>query len=64
MNFRDARDLAIEFGAALPVFAATSPLAQPWIDRIAALIPAADRGEKALTAAVKEANRYSGRSGR
>ena len=60
-NFRDARDMAIEFGATLPRFDHTSPVAGCWIDRIALLPMAADRGEAALAAAIEEANRYSGR---
>jgi hypothetical protein len=37
MTFDDARDPAIEFGAKLPKYDHTSPLAQAWIDRIALL---------------------------
>jgi hypothetical protein len=59
MNFRDARDLAIEFGAKTPSFDHTSPVAECWIDRIAWLPRAAELGK--LAEAIKEANRYSGR---
>jgi hypothetical protein len=34
MNFSDARDLAIEFGARLPRFDHTSPVAGCWLDRM------------------------------
>jgi hypothetical protein len=37
MTFTDARDLAIEFGAKVPTYDHTRPLAQCWIDRIALL---------------------------
>ncbi len=59
MTFRDARDLAIEFGAKVPSFDHASPVAGCWIDRIAALPMAADHGR--LSAAIAEANRYAGR---
>lgn len=59
MTFQDARDLAIEFGAKLPKFDHTSPVAQCWIDRIECL------GDVCMTrwereSAIKEANRYAG----
>jgi hypothetical protein len=56
MTFRDARDLALEFGARLPAFDHSHPLAQCWIDRITLLPVARD-----LASAIAEANRYSGR---
>jgi hypothetical protein len=34
MTFRDARDMAIEFGAKFPAFDHTTPVAGCWIDRI------------------------------
>ena len=60
MTFRDARDLAAEFGARMPAFDHTSPVAGYWIDRIEWLPPAAEIGERALADAIKEANRYAG----
>jgi len=59
MNFRDARDLAIEFGAKVPAYDHTSPIAGCWIDRIEWLPNAAERGETALAEAIAEANRYA-----
>ena len=59
MTFRDARDLAAEFGAKMPAFDHTSPVAGCWIDRIEWLPRAAELGE--LEQAIEEANRYSGR---
>ena len=60
MNFRDARDLAIEFGAKMPAFDHTSDIADCWIDRIAWLPIAAEQGEAELAAAIVEADRYCG----
>jgi hypothetical protein len=59
MTFRDARDLAAEFGAKMPTFDHTSPVAGCWIDRIEWLPRAAKRGEAELAAAIAEANRYA-----
>lgn len=59
MTFTDARDLAIEFGAKLPRFDHTSPVAQCWIDRIAALKMMADRGGS-VGDHIADANRYAG----
>jgi hypothetical protein len=59
MDFRDARDMAIEFGAKLPRFDHTSPVAECWIDRIEWLPRAAEQGAAALQAAIEEANRYA-----
>lgn len=57
MTFQDAKDLAIEFGAKLPKFDHTSPVAQCWIDRIEYL----PRAHPALLAdEIAEANRYAG----
>ena len=61
MTFRDARDMAVEFGARLPTFDHTSPVAGCWIDRIEYLPRAVERGEPALADAIEEANRYAGR---
>lgn len=58
MTFADARDLAIEFGAKLPRFDHTSPVAQCWIDRIENL-PLIDCPFK-RAAMIAEANRYAG----
>ena len=58
MNFRDARDLAAEYGAELPKFDHTHPLAGCWIDRIAMLPMADERGY--LKEWIMEANSYSG----
>jgi hypothetical protein len=55
MTFADARDLAIEFGAKVPRYDHTAPVAQCWIDRIAMLPIAKD-----TAAAINEANRYAG----
>ena len=60
MNFRDARDLAAEFGAKMPTFDHASPVACCWIDRIEWLPRAAERGT--LDQAIAEANRYAGHS--
>jgi hypothetical protein len=46
MTFRDARDLAAEFGAKMPSFDHTSPVAGCWIDRIEWLPRAAEISEK------------------
>ena len=59
MNFRDARDLAIEFGAKLPKFDHTSPVAGCWMDRIEWLPCAAQHGAAELAKAIAEANRYA-----
>jgi hypothetical protein len=56
MTFRDARDLAAQFGAKLPVrMDHTMAVAECWIDRIEWLprAAAADLGQ-----AIEEANRY------
>jgi hypothetical protein len=58
MTFRDARDMAIEFGAKVPAFDHTSPVAGCWIDRIEWLPRAAEISEQALAEAIEEANRY------
>jgi hypothetical protein len=58
MTFRDARDMAVEFGARLPAFDHTSPLAGCWIDRVEWLPRAMEQGT--LTDAIAEANRYAG----
>ena len=56
MTFRDARDLAAEFGAKLPVrMDHTMEVAQCWIDRIEWL-PRASQEE--LQDAIQEADRY------
>jgi hypothetical protein len=57
MTFADARDLAIKFGAAVPE--KTHHATQCWIDRIAWLPSAAERGPVALREAIEEANRYA-----
>jgi len=59
MTFRDARDLANEFGAKLPRYDQTAPVAECWIDRIEWLPRAAEQGEAQLKAAIAEANRYT-----
>jgi hypothetical protein len=57
MTFRDARDLAAEFGAKLPVrMDHTMPVAECWIDRVEWLPRAAEQGQ--LDEAIEEANRY------
>jgi hypothetical protein len=56
MSYRDAQDLAVEFGAKRFAFDQTHQLFTCWADRIAYL-PVA----KNLKAAVAEADRYSGR---
>jgi hypothetical protein len=61
MTFRDARDLAIEFGTKLPTFDHTSPVTSCWIDRIEWLPRAAEIGAEALADTFAEANRYAGR---
>jgi hypothetical protein len=58
MTFTDARDLAIEFGAKLPRYDDTNPVAGCWIDRIEWLPRAAERG--GLDEAIAEADRYAG----
>lgn len=58
LSFRDARDLAIEFGAKVPQFDHMSPLAQCWIDRVAMLPKAAESGY--LKEWILEANLYAG----
>jgi hypothetical protein len=60
MTFRDARDPAAAFGAKLPAFDHTSPVAGCWIDRIEWLPQAAAISERALADAIEEANRYAG----
>ena len=61
MTFQDAKDLAIEFGAKLPKFDHTSPVAQCWIDRIARLPMAVECGHLiAIDNVIAEANRYAG----
>lgn len=59
MTYRDAQDLAIKFGAKLPKFDHTNPAAQCWIDRIAYIRTAAERGIGEYHAAIAEANRYA-----
>lgn len=61
LSFRDARDLAAEFGAQMPAFSHTSPATACWIDRIQMLPMAAAQGDKALAKAIEDADRYSGR---
>jgi hypothetical protein len=60
LTFRDPRDLAAEFGAKLPSFDHTLPIAGCWIDRIEWLPRAAEQGEAKLLEAIAEANRYAG----
>jgi len=60
MNFRDARDLAIEVGAKLPAFDHTSPVAECWIDRMELILSVLQRGG-AIGDYIDDANRYSGR---
>ena len=55
MTFRDAQDVAIEFGAKVPALDHTSPAAGCWIDRIKWLPRAAEIGEQALADAIEEA---------
>lgn len=57
ITFRDALDLAVEFGARRPKFDHTAPVAQCWMDRIAWLrsCPLHKFPE-----AIEEANRYAG----
>ena len=57
MSFRDARDMAMEFGAKVPKYDHTSPVAGCWTDRVAWLPRAAEQGK--LKEAVAEANRYA-----
>jgi hypothetical protein len=61
MNFRDVRDVAMEFGAKAPRFDHTNPVAGCWIDRVELLPMAARRGETELSEAIDEADRYAGR---
>lgn len=58
MTFQDAKDLAIEFGAKLPKFDHTSPVAQCWIDRIEWLRFAPS--DEYLAYYIADANRYAG----
>jgi hypothetical protein len=60
MTFRDARDLAAEFGAKFPAIDHTLPVAGCWIDRIAWLPRAAEISKRALAEAIAETNRYAG----
>jgi hypothetical protein len=55
MNFRDAQDLATEFGANKFKGDHTHPASQCWMDRVAMLPIARD-----TEAAIAEANRYAG----
>ena len=57
MNFRDARDLAAEYGARMPKFDHTSPVAECWIDRVEWL---ASCKTEQLADAIEECNRYAG----
>lgn len=57
MTYRDAQDLAVEFGANKFRRNETCPTFGCWADRIAYLPNAAERGT--LEAAIAEANRYS-----
>ena len=57
MNFRDARDLAAEYGARMPKFDHTSPVAECWIDRVEWL---ASCKPEQLADAIEECNRYAG----
>lgn len=60
MTYQDAQDLAAEFGAKRCRHAPDAEVAQCWIDRIAALIPAADSAMVGdLDDAIAEANRYA-----
>ncbi len=59
MNFQDAQDLAVEFGAYKFRGLLTAARFACWCDRIAYLPVAAERGGKALAEAVLEANRYA-----
>jgi hypothetical protein len=68
MNFRDARDLALELGTAgckVPTFDHTSPVAGCWIDRMEWVQRTSSEpgihGALRLEDAIKEANRYAGR---
>jgi hypothetical protein len=54
MSYRDAQDLAIEFGANKFRGDHTSPTFECWADRIA-MLP----GARNLKAAIAEANRYA-----
>ncbi len=60
MTFRDARDLAAEFGCKMPRFDHTAPVAECWIDRVAWLPSAAEQGKVQLACAIAECNRYAG----
>jgi hypothetical protein len=63
MNFRDARDLAIEFGCKVPKFNHTAAIAQCWIDRIELLLMKVNNPvytSEQIEKAIKEANRYAG----
>ena len=60
MTFQDAKDLAIKYGAKLPKFDHTSPVAQCWIDRIAMVPMALKCGRENFHDAIAEANRYAG----
>jgi hypothetical protein len=47
MTLRDARDMAIKFGAKLPRFDPTTPVAECWIDRVMWLPRAATPARRA-----------------
>ena len=59
MTFEQAKEVAIKFGAKLPrwPYAGKGTAGDCWIDRIAYLPVAAERGK--LVKAVLEANRYA-----
>jgi hypothetical protein len=58
MNFRDARDLAAEFGCKRPRFDHTASVAACWIDRMEWVLACAERPAD-LADAITEANRYA-----
>lgn len=60
MNYRDAQDMAVEFGALRFTGDHTAATFDAWSDRIAYLPTAAERGADALLQAITEANIYSG----
>lgn len=59
MTYQEARDTAVEFGAKLPAFDHTSPVAQCWIDRIEYLLTDRHMTRWERESAIKEANRYA-----
>ena len=60
ITFQTAKDLATEYGAKIPRYDETSPAAQCWIDRIAYISVAAERGLVDYHKAIAEADRYAG----